>query len=289
MIALVNAWNFLDNMDGLSSGLTAVTAAALAWIGATNGAPMAAALGAALAGAAVGFLAFNAPPARIYLGDAGSLFSGFLVSAIALDIAPTTVQGTAPLVALLVLAVPTLDIVVVSLARHRRGIPLTTGGRTHLSHRLVALGLERGHAVAVLVTVQLAAAGVGALLATDRLGAVAAACLGSAIVTLLFALTIRATVFDEPVVRMHHARAGVGFAVVLGMLAIGPIALAGESNGAIPAVAPGRPDWAQAITTGVLVVAVVASIVAARRRSLAVAASRHELQQAAEGLRPSSA
>ena len=147
---VTNAFNLLDNMDGLSAGIATIAATAFFVIAALNGQFLVAALSAALAGCALGFLRHNFHPARIYMGDAGSLFLGFLLAVLAVKLrfdAPRQVTAFVPLV---VLGIPILDTATVTITRlaHRRS-PLR-GGRDHLSHRLVFLGLSVPHAVKVL-------------------------------------------------------------------------------------------------------------------------------------------
>ncbi len=150
---ITNAFNLLDNMDGLSAGVAMIAALSFWLIAAVNGQFLVGALSAALAGCALGFLRHNFHPARIYMGDAGSLFLGFMLAVLGLKLrfdAPREVTAFVPIV---VLALPILDtlLVTVQRLRHRRN-PLT-GGRDHLSHRLVFVGLSVPAAVRSLYLV----------------------------------------------------------------------------------------------------------------------------------------
>lgn len=150
VVGVTNAFNLLDNMDGLSGGVAAIAAGTFFLIALMHGQFLVAALAAALAGCALGFLRHNFHPARIYMGDAGSLFIGFLLAVIGLKLrfeAPPTVTFFVPI---LVLGVALFDTSLVVLTRlaHRRS-PLV-GGRDHVSHRLVFLGLPVRAAVALI-------------------------------------------------------------------------------------------------------------------------------------------
>jgi len=135
MVGLSNSFNLLDNMDGLSSTAAAVPLLAFALI-----APVTLPLAVALAAAALGFLAINRPPARMYLGDAGSLTLGFGVALVAIAAANTD-RGLHSVVLLagpVALAVFDTSLVIVS--RLLSGRPVQLGGRDHFSHRLLLLG-----------------------------------------------------------------------------------------------------------------------------------------------------
>lgn len=137
-----NAFNLLDNMDGVVSTVTAITAGFLCGAALLAGLTGTAAVMAALAGACAGFLLHNWHPARIFLGDAGSLFVGFLVSSATLTLHQGTVAApsgyTGPL---LITLVVTVDTGLVMVARRRAGRPLLQGGKDHIAHRLHRLGL----------------------------------------------------------------------------------------------------------------------------------------------------
>jgi len=157
VIGITNAVNLLDNMDGLAAGVTAIAAFVLAALAAIHGAPAAGLLGGVLGGAAVSFLAFNAKPARIFMGDCGSLFLGYLAASVALMVQPTG-GGSAEmsiLASIVVLAVPILDTTLVTVTRLRAGRSVAVGGRDHASHRLVALGWSERGAVGTLYAVGL--------------------------------------------------------------------------------------------------------------------------------------
>ena len=174
VVGITNAMNLLDNMDGLASGVAAIAAVVLALCGAPPMAPWLVVLALAIAGASVGFLPWNVSPARQFLGDAGSLPLGFLLAAAGI-LGTYREAGNVLLVLaapVFVLGVPILDTTLVTLARKFHGRPVSEGGRDHLSHRLVALGMTERKAVGVLWTVS-AAFGAVALVAGPARGEVA--------------------------------------------------------------------------------------------------------------------
>jgi UDP-GlcNAc:undecaprenyl-phosphate GlcNAc-1-phosphate transferase len=136
MLAATNAFNLIDVMDGLSSGVGAVAALFFAAIALATGMTPFAFLGAALAGGLLGFRHYNTEPARIYLGDTGSLFCGFLLGALAF-VNPYTGRHWLGLVApLLILGVPLFDMLFVMWVRYRRGMPVMLGSPDHVALRL---------------------------------------------------------------------------------------------------------------------------------------------------------
>ena len=153
VIGITNAVNLLDNMDGLSAGIAGIAALVMAVFAGLTGSSTTVALGGAVGGAALGFLAFNFKPARIFMGDCGSLFLGFTIAALALIVqqqADVAGQLAVGLVPLSVLAVPILDTTLVTFMRKLAGRPVSQGGSDHSSHRLVFLGLSEKHAVLTL-------------------------------------------------------------------------------------------------------------------------------------------
>jgi UDP-GlcNAc:undecaprenyl-phosphate GlcNAc-1-phosphate transferase len=166
IVAITNAMNFLDNMNGLCAGLGALAAAALATINLRTEEGAVAVVAAGLCGACLGFLPYNWPRARVFLGDTGAMFIGFTLAA--LSVMGVYTRGAAnPTLAvyspLLVLAVPMLDMILVTLLRRRAGHPPWLGDRRHISHRLVRRGMRPATAVATL-WMAAAASGLGAVL-----------------------------------------------------------------------------------------------------------------------------
>ena len=165
IVGLTNSFNFLDNMDGLAASVGLIAALLFAGAQIAVGSLFVPAVLLVLAGSLAGFLVHNRPPARLFMGDAGSNFLGFLLGT--LTIAGTfTRTGNSPFGAfapLLVMAVPLYDTASVILIRLREGRSPFQADRSHFSHRLVERGLTPALAVATIDLVTLAA-GLGALL-----------------------------------------------------------------------------------------------------------------------------
>ena len=149
VVGLTNSLNLLDNMDGLSGGVAAVGAAFFMVMAAVSKQTYVAALSAALLGAALGFLIYNFNPASIFMGDTGSLFLGYMLAAIGIKLRfPDNVTFVTWMVPIMVMGVPIFDTTLVFISRLRRGKnPLTTPGKDHTSHRLVAMGFTTREAV----------------------------------------------------------------------------------------------------------------------------------------------
>jgi UDP-GlcNAc:undecaprenyl-phosphate GlcNAc-1-phosphate transferase len=144
-----NAVNLLDNMDGLATGVSAIAALALAWIFSAELGP-AAALLVALAGGLLGFLLWNRHPAKIFMGNCGSLAIGGLLAACATLAIARAGTATSAVAAVLILAVPIVDTAFVVLLRRLAGRSTTRGNIDHTSHRLVSAGFSEPKAVALL-------------------------------------------------------------------------------------------------------------------------------------------
>jgi len=156
-VALTNAFNLLDNMDGLAAGIAAIAAGVTLVFFLMGETPGAATWAAVILGATLGFLVHNFNPASIFMGDAGSLLLGFLVGGFSLLGPSQSSRGTISvmLVPVLVALVPLFDTAFVTVARTLAGRPVSQGGRDHTSHRLVATGLSERQAVALLYAVAL--------------------------------------------------------------------------------------------------------------------------------------
>ena len=177
--AITNAFNFLDNMDGLSAGVAAVCTAAFLATALSIEQWFVAATLALLLGALLGFLCFNFPPASIFMGDSGSLVVGLLLGV--LTVRTTFLQKGedfgagwyAVFAPLIVLAVPLYDLVVVSIIRLARGRSPFVGDTNHFSHRLVARGMSKRTAVLCIYLVTAATAIAAIILPHTRSGLVA--------------------------------------------------------------------------------------------------------------------
>ena len=144
IVGICNSINFFDNLDGAASGAVAIAALGVFVIAFDRGQELVSALSIVTAGATIGFLMWNKSPAKIYMGDAGALFLGIIISVATIrlnpGITPTWKSLTIPVI---LLAVPLLDTCVAVISRLARGLSPLTGGKDHLSHRLVRGGLTR--------------------------------------------------------------------------------------------------------------------------------------------------
>jgi UDP-GlcNAc:undecaprenyl-phosphate GlcNAc-1-phosphate transferase len=144
IVGICNSINFFDNLDGGASGTVAVISIFLFAIAFDHGQSLVSALAVVTVGATLGFLIWNKTPAKIYMGDAGALFLGIIIAVLTIRLDPEIgPQSRALAIPLLLMAVPILDTTTVVISRLSRGISPFTGGRDHLSHRLMRKGLGR--------------------------------------------------------------------------------------------------------------------------------------------------
>ena len=166
LVVLTNAFNLLDNMDGLCAGIAIIAGAGLlvGLIGRPDVAPESRYL-AILLGATTGFLIYNKPPASIFMGDAGSLFLGLTLASLTLSVGGPAHDRSRILsivvAPILVLLIPIFDTTLVTVSRLLSGRPVSHGGRDHSSHRLVALGLSERRAVIILWALAATAGAIG--------------------------------------------------------------------------------------------------------------------------------
>jgi UDP-GlcNAc:undecaprenyl-phosphate GlcNAc-1-phosphate transferase len=168
IVGITNAFNLLDNMDGLSAGVAAIAGVGyLGFVLSGHGSVLIIPL-AAFVGATVGFLVHNFPPASIFMGDGGSFFLGSFLGGVWLLVAPNESRSiNTTFVPMLVLLVPIFDTAFVTYTRRRAGRSAMVGGRDHTSHRLVALGVSER--TAVLTLYALASAGAFLAIGLGRL------------------------------------------------------------------------------------------------------------------------
>jgi UDP-GlcNAc:undecaprenyl-phosphate GlcNAc-1-phosphate transferase len=149
MIGIINAFNLLDIMDGLSAGVGLICAAFLLVVAILEGDSTIAFMLAALAGSLLGFLRYNFHPASIYLGDAGSLFVGLMLGALAMIGQYTAGHHISLVSPILILGVPIFDTLFVMYVRYRRGLPIFLGSPDHVALRLRQWGLTVPQVVAL--------------------------------------------------------------------------------------------------------------------------------------------
>jgi len=151
VVTIINALNFIDNMDGLATSISIVTSLALFTLAYLNNQYVVAGLALAIFASCLGFLFWNKKPASIYLGDAGSLYLGFLLAAISIRI--DLDNDSAPvraLVLILILAIPVIDTTQVVVSRIAKGKSPFEGGRDHISHHLLNRGLSQRSVLFIL-------------------------------------------------------------------------------------------------------------------------------------------
>ena len=210
IVGVTNAFNLIDGLDGLATGIGLVALSSTFAVSLLLGNPLGALVCAALGGALLGFLRYNFRPARIFLGDSGSLFVGFMVAV--LSVHGSTKSATAALTAapLLLLALPILDTVLSIVRRWLRGKPIFGADEHHLHHRMLAIGLTHVRAVVLLYVLAAALAVLGVVLASgpQRVVAVAALAGAAASVTLLL-VAIKRLGYHEFVEAGMVVRSGV--------------------------------------------------------------------------------
>ena len=151
IVGICNSINFFDNLDGGAAGTVAVVTLGIFYIAYNQGQESVSALAITTAGATLGFLIWNKQPAKIYMGDAGALFLGVVISVLTIRVNPG-IQPSWKSLALMpiLLAVPILDTTVAVTSRIYRRLSPLTGGKDHLSHRLVRKGLTQKTAAIAL-------------------------------------------------------------------------------------------------------------------------------------------
>lgn len=167
VLGVTNAFNLLDTIDGLSAGVACIAAAALGWFSFLSMDVSTALLTSALAAAALGFGIFNFPPARIYLGNAGSHFLGFLLAALSLLVSFANTDHPMALISpIFILWIPLLETATVIGFRLSKGISPFNKSNDHMALRLELGGVTRKRALLILLTLQLFFAGCGIMLVT---------------------------------------------------------------------------------------------------------------------------
>jgi UDP-GlcNAc:undecaprenyl-phosphate GlcNAc-1-phosphate transferase len=196
IVLITNAVNLIDNMDGLSSGVVAISAFTFFAIAASRGDYLVASFALVVAGASLGFLRHNFPPASVFLGDTGSLMLGFFLASLALQLDLEGPGGPArALVVLLILGVPLFDTLLVVTARFQGGRKVYLGATDHSSHRMSSHGYSPRKIAVVTYAAQTALCGIALALTNASL---------PVIVVSLGALTVIATLLLLVMLRMPH-------------------------------------------------------------------------------------
>ncbi len=188
MIGLINAFNLLDIMDGLSAGIGAVSASALLVVALLQGDQAIAFMLAALVGSLVGFLKYNWQPARIYMGDTGAMFIGLLLGAMAMIGKYPSDHPLSLLTPVFILGIPIFDTLFVMYIRHQRGLPIFWGSPDHIAIRLRHWGLSVRQIVVLSYVATALVGGIGLMMMTVKEEVAWGLCAGTA--GMLIALTL---------------------------------------------------------------------------------------------------
>ena len=175
LVVLTNSFNLLDNMDSAAGAIAATIATAMAVTALLEGQILVGGLAVVVASASLGFLVYNWHPASIFMGDAGSLFLGFLLAVIAVKLRTGVGHFPSAVAAVLLVAPAVLDTALVVISRVRSGRPIYIGGTDHSSHRLMLLGVGPRAVVGVLVLATAFSASMGVLVSQGLVHPVVAA------------------------------------------------------------------------------------------------------------------
>ncbi|SNX53556.1 MraY family glycosyltransferase [Thermoanaerobacterium sp. RBIITD] len=169
VVGITNAMNLIDGLDGLAAGIASISSGSLFVVSLLNGRYATAIITAAVTGAALGFLPYNFNPAKIFMGDTGAMFLGFVLSAVSIQGAVKSAAAIAIAVPILALGVPVFDTTFAIIRRVINKKPIMEADKGHLHHRLLALGLTQKQAVLVMYGVSLFL-GISAILITYTSG-----------------------------------------------------------------------------------------------------------------------
>ncbi|MDI3535084.1 MAG: UDP-GlcNAc:undecaprenyl-phosphate/decaprenyl-phosphate GlcNAc-phosphate transferase [Thermosediminibacterales bacterium] len=153
IVGVTNALNFIDGLDGLAAGVASIASLALLIVAIGEGQEHVVILTAILTGSAIGFLPFNFNPAKIFMGDTGAMFLGFVLAAISIEGAIKSAAAIALVVPILILGLPIFDTAFAILRRAVNGYPIMKADKGHLHHRLMAIGLNQRQTVLILYSI----------------------------------------------------------------------------------------------------------------------------------------
>ena len=185
IVGLTNTMNLIDGLDGLAAGVAVIASVTIMLVALQDGILLVAILTAALAGAAFGFLYYNFNPARIFMGDSGSMFLGFMLAGISVIGAVKCAATIAMIVPLLALGLPILDTTFAIIRRYRGGVPIFKPDRGHLHHRLLDLGFTQRQAVLLMYVIS-ALLGLSAVAASEVSPQMAMIIVGIVVAAVLF-------------------------------------------------------------------------------------------------------
>ena len=196
IVGLTNTVNLIDGLDGLAAGVSTIAAITIFLVALQQNFVLVAVLTAALAGAAIGFLYYNFNPARIFMGDTGSMFLGFMLAGISIIGAVKSAATIALIVPILALGLPILDTTFAIVRRYRGGVPIFKPDKGHLHHRLLDLGFTQRQAVLLMYVIS-------ALLG---LSAVALTEVSSSIAILIVCAVVAAVLFGAKKIGIFHMK-----------------------------------------------------------------------------------
>ena len=196
IVGLTNTVNLIDGLDGLAAGVATSAAVTIFLVALQQDFLLVAVLTAALAGAAIGFLYYNFNPARIFMGDTGSMFLGFMLAGISIIGAVKSAATIALIVPILALGLPILDTTFAIVRRYRGGVPIFKPDKGHLHHRLLDLGFTQRQAVLLMYVIS-------ALLG---LSAVALTEVSSTIAILIVCAVVAAVLFGAKKIGIFHMK-----------------------------------------------------------------------------------
>ncbi|MDD6219068.1 MAG: MraY family glycosyltransferase [Selenomonadaceae bacterium] len=185
LVGLTNTVNLIDGLDGLAAGVATLASVTIMLVALQDELALVAVFTSALAGAATGFLFFNFNPARIFMGDTGSMFLGFMLAGISIIGAVKSAATIALIVPVLALGVPILDTSFAIIRRYRGGVPIFKPDKGHLHHRLLDLGFSQRQAVLLMYVIS-AILGLSALVLNTVSGGMAVAIVVCVMAVVLF-------------------------------------------------------------------------------------------------------
>ncbi|MBI5376666.1 MAG: undecaprenyl/decaprenyl-phosphate alpha-N-acetylglucosaminyl 1-phosphate transferase [Candidatus Schekmanbacteria bacterium] len=166
VIGITNSINLLDNMDGIAGGVASIASLSFLVLAIMNGQYLVGSLAAAMLGACLGFLRYNLNPARIFMGDTGSMFIGFLLASVGIKLRfPGLAVENTWMIPVVILSFPIFDTTLVTISRAKKGLnPFTTPGKDHSTHRLCLLGLSHKKVAYVVYLISLLFGALGVLI-----------------------------------------------------------------------------------------------------------------------------
>lgn len=185
LVGLTNTVNLIDGLDGLAAGVSTIASITICLVAIQQDIALVAVLTAALAGAALGFLYYNFNPARIFMGDTGSQFLGFMLAGISVVGAVKSTATIALIVPILALGLPILDTTFAIVRRYRGGVPIFKPDRGHLHHRLLDRGFTQRQAVLLMYVIS-ALLGLAAVALTEVSGQLAIVIVAVVVFAVLF-------------------------------------------------------------------------------------------------------